>query len=40
TLPVVRKANWHCRQCHHDYHGEQYCTRCQTGSFSEKVVAE
>ncbi|EHW48568.1 aec60 [Escherichia coli DEC9E] len=19
ALPVVRKASWHCRQCHHDY---------------------
>ncbi len=22
ALPVVRKASWHCRQCHHDYYGE------------------
>ncbi len=21
ALPVVRKASWHCRQCHHDYYG-------------------
>src|SRR5699024_5095840 len=34
ALPVVRKASWHCRQCHHDYYGEQYCTHCQTGGFS------
>ncbi|EFB9914715.1 hypothetical protein CV528_004395, partial [Escherichia coli] len=34
ALPVVRKASWHCRQCHHDYYGEQYCTNCQTGGFS------
>ncbi|EGJ7480815.1 hypothetical protein INE39_001592 [Escherichia coli] len=34
TLPVVRKASWHCRQCHHDYYGERYCTHCQTGGFS------
>ncbi|EFB4484511.1 hypothetical protein C0P34_004474 [Escherichia coli] len=39
-LPVVRKASWHCRQCHHDYYGEQYCTHCHTGRFSEEVVAE
>ncbi|MCQ8914577.1 zinc-ribbon domain-containing protein, partial [Escherichia albertii] len=26
ALPVVRKTSWHCRQCHHDYYGEQYCT--------------
>ncbi|MEA0229497.1 putative zinc ribbon protein, partial [Escherichia coli] len=25
------KASWHCRQCHHDYYGERYCTHCQTG---------
>ncbi|EFD0930397.1 hypothetical protein FGU60_20110 [Escherichia coli] len=31
---TVRKASWHCRQCHHDYYGEQYCTHCQTGGFS------
>ncbi|MGQ7789299.1 putative zinc ribbon protein [Shigella flexneri] len=31
---MVRKASWHCRQCHHDYYGEQYCTHCQTGGFS------
>ncbi|HCD2927477.1 TPA: hypothetical protein NBM08_004662, partial [Escherichia coli] len=24
ALPVVRKASWHCRQCHHDYYGERY----------------
>ncbi|EMQ5014680.1 hypothetical protein WG804_005055, partial [Escherichia coli] len=35
ALPVVRKASWYCRQCHHDYYGEQYCTHCQTGRFSE-----
>ncbi|WP_436627960.1 putative zinc ribbon protein, partial [Escherichia coli] len=29
----------HCRQCHHDYYGERYCTHCQTGRFSEEVVA-
>ncbi len=34
ALPVVRKASWHCRQCHHDYYGERYCTHCQTGGFS------
>ncbi|MBE1770027.1 putative zinc ribbon protein [Escherichia marmotae] len=34
ALPVVRKASWHCRQCHHDYFGERYCTHCQTGGFS------
>ncbi|MBC0030533.1 hypothetical protein FSJ09_025480, partial [Escherichia coli] len=39
ALPVVRKASWYCRQCHHDYYGEQYCTHCQTGRFSEEVVA-
>ena len=39
ALPVVRKASWHCRQCHHDYYGERYCTHCQTGRFSEEVVA-
>ncbi|EFC1967223.1 hypothetical protein FCX99_22240 [Escherichia coli] len=33
-IPVVRKASWHCRQCHHDYYGERYCTHCQTGGFS------
>ncbi|HFZ2865604.1 TPA: hypothetical protein ACIJ5L_002811, partial [Escherichia coli] len=27
------------RQCHHDYYGEQYCTHCQTGHFSEEGVA-
>ncbi|WP_436628201.1 putative zinc ribbon protein, partial [Escherichia coli] len=26
-------------QCHHDYYGERYCTHCQTGRFSEEVVA-
>ena len=26
ALPVVRKASRHCRQCHHDYYGERYCT--------------
>ncbi len=40
ALPVVRKASWYCRQCHHDYYGEQYCTHCQTGRFSEEGVAE
>ncbi|MCC6092379.1 hypothetical protein LM551_21445, partial [Escherichia coli] len=25
---------------HHDYYGEQYCTHCQTGRFSEEGVAE
>ncbi|PEH73919.1 putative zinc ribbon protein [Edwardsiella tarda] len=39
ALPVVRKASWHCRQCHHDYYGEQYCTHCHTGRFSEEAVA-
>ncbi|EFA6659815.1 hypothetical protein EZU73_25995, partial [Escherichia coli] len=39
ALPVVRKASWHCRQCHHDYYGERYCTHCQTGGFSEEAVA-
>ncbi|HGX4783926.1 TPA: hypothetical protein ACNEYN_005351, partial [Escherichia coli] len=33
--PVVRKASWHCRQCHHDYYGEQYCTHCQTGGVND-----
>ncbi|MGR7989106.1 putative zinc ribbon protein, partial [Escherichia coli] len=23
----------------HDYYGERYCTHCQTGRFSEEVVA-
>ncbi|MGL4129745.1 putative zinc ribbon protein, partial [Escherichia coli] len=27
-------------QCHHDYYGEQYCTHCQTGRFSDEGVAE
>ncbi|MGD7704495.1 putative zinc ribbon protein, partial [Escherichia coli] len=27
-------------QCHHDYYGEQYCTHCQTGRFSEEGGAE
>ncbi|WP_213084286.1 putative zinc ribbon protein, partial [Escherichia coli] len=31
ALPVVRKASWHFRQCHHDYYGERYCPHCQTG---------
>ncbi|WP_274010219.1 putative zinc ribbon protein, partial [Escherichia coli] len=39
ALPVVRKTSWHCRQCHHDYYGEQYCTHCHTGRFSEEAVA-
>ncbi|EPJ2532764.1 putative zinc ribbon protein, partial [Shigella flexneri] len=26
--------------CHHDYYGEQYCTHCQTGRFSEEGGAE
>ena len=39
-VPVVRKASWHCRQCHHDYYGERYCTHCHTGHFSEEGVAE
>ena len=40
ALPVVRKASWHCRQCHHDYYGEQYCTHCQTGGFSLPRTAQ
>ena len=40
ALPVVRKACWYCRQCRHAYYGEQYCTHCQTGRFSEEGVAE
>ncbi|HHY9444279.1 TPA: putative zinc ribbon protein, partial [Escherichia coli] len=24
----------------HDYYGEQYCTHCHTGHFSEEGVAE
>ncbi|TFY34844.1 hypothetical protein DEN87_27635 [Escherichia coli] len=40
ALPVVRKASWYCRQCHHDYYGERYCTHCQTGRFSEEGGAE
>ncbi|EOK4313254.1 TPA: putative zinc ribbon protein, partial [Escherichia coli] len=39
ALPVVRKASWHCRQCHQDYYGERYCTHCHTGHFSEEGVA-
>ncbi|HGY8536135.1 TPA: hypothetical protein ACNTUH_005393, partial [Escherichia coli] len=27
--------SWHCRQCHHDYYGEQYCTHCQTGGVND-----
>ncbi|HHJ3650528.1 TPA: hypothetical protein ACQJTC_004767, partial [Escherichia coli] len=26
--------------CRHAYYGEQYCTHCQTGRFSEEGVAE
>ncbi|WP_109043692.1 putative zinc ribbon protein [Escherichia coli] len=40
ALPVVRKASWHCRQCHHDYYGERYCTHCQTGGFSLPRTAQ
>ncbi|TMW17941.1 hypothetical protein E4R24_16635 [Escherichia coli] len=40
SLPVVRKASWHCRQCHHDYYGERYCTHCQTGGFSLPRTAQ
>ncbi|MCZ5722198.1 putative zinc ribbon protein [Escherichia coli] len=40
ALPVVRKASWHCRQCHHDYYGERYCTHCQTGGFRPSRTAQ
>lgn len=38
ALPLVQKADWHCRGCGHAYYGEKYCLTCQCGAHSQIPV--
>ena len=40
ALPLVQKANWHCRCCGNAYYGEKYCLTCQCGDDSQIATTD